>query len=263
MTIKFVCLIDLFDEISVCTCFKRQEESMFTKVRHERFADRRNFLIFSGAVGAVAGVLPLAGAASALERHEHAGSRVAAVQPSRTAKASETAAALRDLWIGHIFWTRNVSVAAIDKNDAAIKAAEQQAVANAQAIAASIEPFYGAAAKESFFKLLAGHYGAVKAYLAATVAGDASAQATATQSLTSNAEEIAVFLSKANPHLPKDALHSLLLAHGGHHIQQIQQLKERNYTSEASTWEDMKNHVYQIADATADALAKQFVRKFS
>ena len=175
----------------------------------------------------------------------------------------QTAAALRDLWIGHIFWVRNVSFAAIDRNDLAVKAAEQQAVTNAQAIAASIEPFYGAAAKESFFKLLAGHYGAVKAYLVATVASDPSAQAEATQALTSNAEDIASFLSKANPYLPKDAVAALLLAHGGHHIQQIQQLKDRKYEAEANTWEEMKKHVYQIADATADALAKQFTKKFS
>ena len=129
---------------------------------------------------------------------------------------------------------RNVSVAAIDKNGAATKAAEQQAVANAQALAASIEPFYGAGAKDGFFKLLAGHYGAVKAYLVATVAGDAAGQGTATQSLTSNAEEIAIFLSKANPYLPKDAVQGLLLAHGGHHIQQIQQLKDRKYEAEAT-----------------------------
>ena len=143
-----------------------------------------------------------------------------------------------------------------------MKAAEGQAVSNAKSIAATIEPFYGVAAKEAFFKLLAGHYGAVKAYLVATASGDASAQANATQSLTSNAEEIAVFLSKANPYLQKDALHSLLLAHGGHHIQQIQELKDRKYDAEAKTWEDMKD-LYQIADATADALAKQFTKEFS
>ena len=123
--------------------------------------------------------------------------------------------------------------------------------------------FMAPGAKDSFFKLLAGHYGAVKAYLVATVAGDASAQAKATQALTSNAEEIATFLSKANPYLPKDAVQGLLLAHGGHHIQQIQQLKDRKYEAEAQTWEEMKKHVYQIADATADALAKQFAKKFS
>jgi hypothetical protein len=158
---------------------------------------------------------------------------------------------------------RNVSIAAIDKNDSSLKVAEQQAVANAHAIAATIEPFYGAAAKDRFFKLLAGHYGAVKAYLLASVAGDSSAQATATQSLTTNAGQIATFLSEANPYLSKDTVQGLLLAHGGHHIQQIQQLKDRNYEAEAQTWDEMKKHVYQIADATADALAKQFAKKFS
>ena len=83
------------------------------------------------------------------------------------------------------------------------------------------------------------------------------------ESLTSNAAEIATFLNKANPYLPKDAVNTLLLAHGGHHIQQIQQLKDHKYDAEAHTWEEMKSHVYQIADATADALAKQFADKFS
>jgi hypothetical protein len=182
----------------------------------------------------------------------------AATQPARSAKASETAAALRDLWVGHIFWVRNVTLATLDKNEAAAKAAEQQAVANAQAIAAAIEPYYGAPAKDALFKLLAGHYGAVKAYLVATAAGDKPGQSKATESLTSNAAEIAAFLSKANPNLPKDTLNNLLLAHGGHHIAQIQELKDRNYAAEAKTWEDMKNHMYVIADAMADALAKQF-----
>jgi hypothetical protein len=181
----------------------------------------------------------------------------------RNQKTLQTAASLKDLWLGHIFWVRNVSIAAIDKNDASLKIAEQQAVANAHAIAATIEPFYGAAAKDRFFKLLAGHYGAVKAYLLASVAGDSSAQATATQSLTTNAGQIATFLSEANPYLSKDTVQGLLLAHGGHHIQQIQQLKDRNYEAEAQTWDEMKKHVYQIADATADALAKQFAKRFS
>ena len=226
-------------------------------------ADRRRFLTFAVAAAAIA---PISESAFARDKHHSkkvSDSRSGAQKNARSQKTVQTATALRDLWLGHIFWVRNVSVAAIDKNDLAVKASEQQAVANAKAIAASIEPFYGAAAKDGFFKLLAGHYGAVKAYLVATVASDASAQATATQALTSNAEEIAVFLSKANPYLPKDALQGLLLAHAGHHIQQIQQLKGRKYEAEAQTWEEMKQHVYQIADATADALAKQFVKKFT
>jgi hypothetical protein len=236
---------------------------MFTNPKHENSTRRRNFLMLVGVAGAVASILPAARIASAIEFHNQAVvAHVAAKHQPRSEKTLQTAAALRDLWVGHIFWVRSVSVAAIDDNDAAMKTSEQQAVANAQSLAASIAPFYGAAAKDAFFKLLAGHYGAVKAYLVATVDDNASAQATSTQSLTSNAEDVAVFLSKANPYLPKDALYGLLLAHGGHHIQQIQELKARDYASEAKTWENMKSHVYQIADATADALAKQFPKKF-
>ena len=227
-------------------------------------ANRRSIL---GLVVATAALVPMSRKAVALDRPDHHKILTARSDARKTAsreqKTLQTAAVLRDLWIDHIFWVRNVSSAAIDKNETALKAAELQAVKNAQAIAASIEPFYGASAKDSFFKLLAGHYGAVKAYLMATVASDASAQKEATQALTSNAEDIAAFLSKANPYLPKDAVASLLLAHGGHHIQQIQQLKDRKYEAEAITWEEMKKHVYQVADATADALAKQFTKRFT
>jgi hypothetical protein len=227
-------------------------------------AHRRGFLTLAVAAAAV---IPMSEMAFARDERSHHGAVAAALPGAKTnlrrQKTLETAASLRDLWVSHIFWVRNVSVAAIFKNDSALKTAEEQAVANAKGIAASIEPFYGAAAKDSFFKLLAGHYGAVKAYLVATVASDISAQGTATQALTGNAEEIAVFLSKANPYLPKNVVQGLLLAHGGHHIQQIQQLKDRKYEAEAQTWEEMKTHIYQIADATAAALAKQFVKKFS
>jgi len=236
---------------------------MFNNHNSTGASNRRHVLMMVGVAGAVASVLPGGRTAFAAEPHGNvATAHVTAKQKPRSVKTSQTAAVLRDLWIGHIFWVRSVSLAAIEKNDSAMKAAEQQAVANAQAIAASIEPFYGVAAKEAFFKLLAGHYGAVKAYLVATTGDNSSGQTAATQSLTSNAEAIAVFLSKANPNLPKEALQSLLLAHGGHHIQQIQELKDRNYAAEAKTWESMKGHIYQIADATADALAKQFPKQF-
>jgi hypothetical protein len=177
-------------------------------------------------------------------------------------KVNATKAALRDLWIGHVFWVRNVVVAGLAGDTVAQEAAEKQAVANAQSIAGTIEPFYGAEAKEQFFTLLAGHYGAIKDYLDASIAEDAAKQSDATAKLLSNAAEIAVFLSGANPYLSKDAVEGLLQAHGGHHIAQIQQLQAKDYGSEAETWTEMTQHMYVIADATADALAQQFTEKF-
>jgi hypothetical protein len=180
-----------------------------------------------------------------------------------TAKVNETGAALRDLWVGHVFWVRNVVVSTFAGNTAATAAAEQEVVANAKQIAAAIEPYYGKDASERLFGLLAGHYGAVKHYLEATVGGKRGKQDVAFKSLSANATEIARFLSEANPNLPFGTLNGLLLAHGGHHVQQIQQVQSKLYAEEAQTWETMKRHMYVIADALAGAIAKQFPKQFS
>lgn len=203
--------------------------------------------LFAAALLAVAAPTPAA-------EHEHA-------SPAAT-KAAQTDAALRDLWVGHVFWVRNVVRETLAGNQAAAAAAENEVVANAHQIAGAIEPFYGKAATDKLFDLLAGHYGAVRQYLDATAAGSKAKQDDALQGLTDNAGEIARFLSGANPNLPFDAVNSLLLAHGGHHVQEIQQLKAGQYAEEAQTWNAMKKHMYTIADALAGAIAKQFPGRF-
>lgn len=179
-----------------------------------------------------------------------------------TATLADTKAALRDLWVGHIFWVRNVVDARFEDNEQAAKAAEQQVVANAKAIAGSIEPFYGAAASEKLFGQLAGHWGAISDYLDATRADSKSDQDAAFQQLVDNANEIAQFLGGANPHLPVDTLRSLLTAHGSHHAQQIRQFDAGQFEQEAETWAMMKDHMYVIADALAGGIARQFPDKF-
>ena len=193
---------------------------------------------------------------------EHAQHAVVAKAPAAT-RVAETSAALRDLWVGHVFWVRDVVAATFAGNEKAAAAAEKEVVANAKKIAGAIEPYYGKGASEKLFGLLAGHYSAVKQYLEATAAGSKAKQDAAVKNLTGNATEIAKFLSGANPNLPFDTLNGLLLAHGGHHIQEIQQLRDKQYAEEAQTWEAMKKHMYVIADALAGAIAKQFPAKFS
>lgn len=192
-------------------------------------------------------------------------SPAATVSPSATAhpaKVAETKAVLRDLWLGHILSVRNVAVATMDKNASARSAAEAGVVANAEQIARSIEPFYGKSASDKLFTLLAGHYGAIRDHLDATVAGAASRQEAAVKALTANAAEISTFLSGANPNLPKDTLMGLLMAHAAHHLTQFQQLKDGDYIHEAETWTGMKQHIYVVSDALAQALAAQFPSKF-
>ncbi|EEG08487.1 hypothetical protein [Pseudogulbenkiania ferrooxidans] len=189
-------------------------------------------------------------------------SPLAHAELSNSPKISQTQVALRDLWSGHIFWVRNVALETLAHDKSGAAAAEQEVVANAKQIAASIQPFYGQAASDKLFTLLAGHYGAVKQYLIATEKGSKSGQDSANKAMAANVDEIAAFLSSANPYLPKETLQGLLLAHGGHHVQQIQELKDKDYRQEAHTWDAMKQHMNVIADVLGGALAKQFPERF-
>jgi hypothetical protein len=170
--------------------------------------------------------------------------------------------ALRDLWIGHIFWVRNVVLTTKNGDKEAAKVAEEQVVQNAKDIANSIAPYYGKEASDKLFTLLAGHYGAVKDYMNAVFAGNNDAKTAAIDKMKKNVDEIATFLSSANPkNWPKDALVSALMAHMGFHMAQIDEINAKNFSAEAKTWEGMKNQVYQIADVLAQGIVNQFGHK--
>lgn len=170
----------------------------------------------------------------------------------------ETAAALRDLWVEHVFWVRNYVLAGAASDVTQARVAEEQVIANAKAIAGAVGSYYGKAAGDRMLELLAGHWGAVRAYSDASFADQAKAQQDAVAALTANAKEIAAFLAGANPYLPEQTLVSLLSAHGAHHVAQIQQVVARDHAAEAATWSTMRTHMQTIADALAAALTKQF-----
>ena len=179
-----------------------------------------------------------------------------------TASVLEAKMALRDLWVEHVFWIRSFVLAAHAQDPAQRDVAESEVVANAKALAQSIAPFYGESAADGLFDLLAGHWAAVRGFNTATLETSAAAQQAAIDDLTTNAHEIAAFLNGANPYLPEDAVFGLLSAHGAHHVAQIKQIDAEDFAGEAATWHEMRRHMFVIADAIADALAKQFPEKF-
>ncbi len=171
-------------------------------------------------------------------------------------------AAMRDRWSGHNFWIRNVVLDHTTNNRRALDFAEKAVVANSKDIAKMFTPFYGEAGSDQLFTLLVKHYGAIKAYSEATVAGNKPQQEAALTDYASNTDKIAAFLSGANRYLPKDTIRGLFAAHGDHHVALINELQEGDYGHEAETWQVMQQHVYAIADALTTALEKQFPAKF-
>ena len=185
------------------------------------------------------------------------------VTEANQADLTDTKAIMRNLWAGHIFWIRNVVLDNATGNPEARDIAEQEVVTNAKQIASTLTPFYGEPASEKLFTLLADHYAAIKEYADAAVVGNTLQQEAALAHLSSNADDIAVFFSGANPYLSKDGVRGLIAAHGAHHVAQIVQFQEHDYKSEAETWKVMRKHADVIADTLTTALAKQFPTRFS
>ncbi len=179
-----------------------------------------------------------------------------------TAKAVDLRLALRSLWADHIFWVRNVVLTTKLGDKDAAKAAEEAVVENAKSIADAVVPFYGKSAGEHLFTLLAGHYGAIKESMNAAFAGNESGMNAAMSKMEKNADEIATFLSSANPNWPKAAILSALAAHAAFHMAQIKAIQARDFAGEAKNWDPMKTQVYQIADVLAQGIVKQFPQKF-
>ena len=176
--------------------------------------------------------------------------------------AADMKVVMRDLWSEHNFWIRNVVLDHTTNNRKALNFAEKAVMTNTKEIAKIFTPFYGEAVTEQLFTLLVKHYGAIKAYSEATVAGNKSQQDAALANYASNTDEIAAFLSRINRYLPKDTVRGLFAAHGDHHVALIKELQEEDYAHEAETWQEMQHHVHAIADALTTALEKQFPAKF-
>lgn len=186
---------------------------------------------------------------------------VDAAASAETVAAPQLQAALRELWHGHVVHTRDYALAVHADDQAAATAAAGAVVANATRIGEAVAGFYGEAAGARMLELLGGHWSAVKALTDAGKAGDAAVRSQAIADLTGNAGEIARFLSGANPYLAEDAVSGLLVAHGGHHAQQVLQIMADDIQGEAATWTAMQAHMDVIADALAAAIARQFPDK--
>ncbi|MDE2406499.1 MAG: hypothetical protein KGL91_01400 [Xanthomonadaceae bacterium] len=213
---------------------------------------------------ALALVVPFSATAASQAAHQqHATAQHAATAPATaTQTAPELHKAMRGLWHGHIVATRDYALAIKKGNSAAANKAADAAVANAKDIANAVAGFYGQAGGDGILKLLAGHWGGVKAMTDAQHAHDQAGVDKAMQALTGNAAELAKFLHTANPdNWPQATVEGLLLGHIAGHKAQIQQVMAGDMKAEATTWRSMQDHMNTIADALADGLARQFPDK--
>ena len=170
--------------------------------------------------------------------------------------------ALRKLWADHAIWTRQYIVAfASDGQDTG--AAATRLLKNQEHIGNAIVPFYGEVAGARLTDLLKQHILIAVDLLTAAKAGDDAEFQRQDQRWSQNAEEIAAFLSGANPNWPKATVLAMLNQHLALATQEATARLQSRWADDASAFDSIFNQILGMADALSDGIVKQFPARFT
>jgi len=169
--------------------------------------------------------------------------------------------AMRKLWSDHVLWTRQYIVsAALD--DPSAKSASVRLLRNQDDIGNAIVPYYGAAAGAKLADLLRQHILIAVDLVGAAKAGDKAKQDAADKRWHANAEDIAEFLSKANPNWPKATLVDMLNRHLALTTREAVDRLTKNWDDDVPNFDNVFSQAMMMADALSDGIVKQFPAKF-
>ncbi len=169
--------------------------------------------------------------------------------------------AMRKLWSDHVFWTREYVVAAIVETSNANEAAARL-LRNQEDIGNAIVPFYGQAAGTKLTELLKQHIIGAVDLVAAAKSGDQKKFDVADKNWTQNADEIAAFLSGANPNWPKKDVTDLLYLHLKLTKEEATAVLTKKWEDAVKKFDEIFTEIIVLADALTDGIVKQFPKKF-
>lgn len=169
---------------------------------------------------------------------------------------------MRKLWADHVFWTRLYIIAAVDGAPEA-NAAAGRLLRNQEDIGNAVVPFYGSDAGIKLTELLKQHIMIAVDLVAAAKSGDQAKFNEYDQKWTRNADDIAAFLSGANPNWPRKDVADLLYLHLKLTKQEAVNRLTKNWDEDVRTFDEIFTEAMVIADTLSDGVIKQFPQQFS
>jgi hypothetical protein len=168
---------------------------------------------------------------------------------------------MRKLWTDHVVWTRDYIIAATT-NSPDQKSALDRLMKNQDDIGNAIAKFYGPAAGQQLTTLLKAHISTAGDVVKAAAGGDKAAQEKANNAWKQNADQIADFLSKANPNWPKATLQDMMSKHLATTTDVVVARLQKNWDADVKAYDAVYDHILTMADALSDGIIKQFPDKF-
>jgi hypothetical protein len=170
--------------------------------------------------------------------------------------------AMRKLWEDHITWTRIFIIsAAADLPDKAT--ATERLLQNQVDIGNAIKPYYGEPAGNKLTALLKEHITTAAEVVAAAKANDQAKLADANKRWFANADQIADFLSGANPkNWPQADMRTMMKEHLDLTTQEAVARLKGDWSADVKAYDAIHEQILKMADHLTMGIVKQFPDKF-
>lgn len=168
----------------------------------------------------------------------------------------------RKLWIDHVLWTRNFIIsdlASLQDKDFVL----QRLLKNQDDIGSSIKPYYGEEAGNKLSKLLREHISIAGQVVDAAKSNNKADLDKYNKLWYKNADEIAEFLSSANPNWSNSELKNMLHKHLDFLTNQSIARINKNWSADIEAYDKGEDHMIMFADILSNGIIKQFPDKFS
>jgi hypothetical protein len=170
--------------------------------------------------------------------------------------------AMRKLWEDHVTWTR-LYIVSVAANLPDRDATAQRLLRNQADIGNAIKPFYGNEAGDKLTALLRTHILTAADLLAAAKAGNTTKVNDASKRWTANADEIATFLSAANPSAwPAVEMRSMMRRHLDLTLQEATARLKADWAADIAAYDKVHDQILEMADMLSAGIIRQFPDKF-
>lgn len=169
---------------------------------------------------------------------------------------------MRKLWTDHVVWTRDYIIAAVgDAADAT--AASTRLLKNQEDIGNAVGSYYGKDAGDKMTALLKQHILIAVDLINAAKAKDQQKFDEIDVKWKQNGQEIADFLSSANPkNWPQQAMRDMMTSHLTKTIDEVNARLNKKYDTDVASFDRVYDHILKMADNLSSGIIEQFPAKF-
>ena len=169
---------------------------------------------------------------------------------------------MRKLWEDHVTWTR-LAVISLTTDSPDTQATVGRLLRNQTDIGNAIKPFYGAAAGRQLTSLLREHIAIAADLIAAARKGDRKGVASDKARWTSNADQIATLLSKANPQSWKlGAMKAMMRDSLRLTTDEVVARLQQKWAADVRAYDRIHGQILHMADMLSEGLVAQFPARF-